>query len=68
MKIEEEKEKKKENDFDFNICRQNYENNEKNDNIEIIFNNNNKETQYNLFRDSLLNLNDLPQKSRKNNY
>jgi len=58
--------KKEENIFDFNICKQKYQDNEKNENIEIVFGgNNNKVEQYNLFKDSLLNLNDLPQKQKK---
>jgi len=60
------KNKQEENIFVFDICKQKYEDNVKNENIEIIFGgNDNKVLQYNLFKDSLLNLNNLPQKQKK---
>lgn len=64
--IEKINNKKEENLFDFNICKQKYEDNKKSENIEIVFDgNNNKFEQYNIFKDSLLNFDNLPQKQEK---
>ena len=63
--IEKINNKKEENPFDFDICRQKYQDNQDNSHIEIIFSNNNKTQQYNNFKESLFNLNDLPQKEEK---
>ena len=57
--------KKEENPFDFDICRQKYQDNQDNSHIEIVFSNDNKTHQYNNFKDSLFNLNNLPQKEEK---
>jgi hypothetical protein len=56
---------KKEDIFEFNICHQKYQNNQDNSNIDIVFSNDNKTQQYNVFKDSLINLNNLPQKQKK---
>tara|TARA_B110001454_G_scaffold218174_2_gene245462 strand:- start:1514 stop:2968 length:1455 start_codon:yes stop_codon:yes gene_type:complete len=63
--IEKKNNKKEENIFDFNICKQKYEDNQDNSHIEIVFSNDNKTDQYNNFRCSLFNFNNLPQKEEK---
>ena len=57
--------KKEENIFDFNICKQKYEDDQDNSHIEIVFSNDNKTDQYNNFKGSLFNFNNLPQKEEK---
>ena len=50
--------------FEFDICKQKYESNQREETIDIVFNNNKTGIQYDNFKD-FLNMNDLPTKQKK---
>jgi len=59
-------ENNKSNDiFGFDICTEKYQKTKQEETIEIVFGNNNNAIQYDNFKNSLINMNDLPQKQQK---